>query len=370
MTAAAKIRTAEPALSEIWPDAETGPMTSVQVETVDPAEWDAALELFDDVNYEHTFVFTARQWGARNTLCVHVRHDGELIGAACYGLARLPLLGGIGFCKFGPAWRLRGKAATPEGYRRVVEALCAHAASLGLALTIIPRPHPHYTEMECDQLAAMGFEARPRLNGDNYIVDASLSADEQMASFSAKCRSNIKKANETDMTVSELTDFGVFENLYAQMKERKGVLLFRPVDVVPALSKALASPLRPRGLVVSSNGKPVAARIYGILGDTAYSLYSATIDEALPLRAGYRMHWDILEQIRGQAQWYDLGISSDDQGMRWFKEGLIGKRGKLVIVPSEFDYADRLKARLALRVVHGLRGVRRLYMKLRQALIR
>jgi lipid II:glycine glycyltransferase (peptidoglycan interpeptide bridge formation enzyme) len=146
--------------------------------------------------------------------------------------------------------------------------------------------------------------------------------------------------------------------------------LFRPIDVVPALSKALAVPLRPRGLVVSSNGKPVAARIYGILGDTAYSLYSATIDEALPLRAGYRMHWDILNEIRGKAQWYDLGISSDDQGMRSFKEGLIGKRGKLVIVPSEFDYADGFRTRLALRVLHGLRGARRLYMKLRQSLIR
>jgi hypothetical protein len=367
---AAKIRAADPALSETWTDTEAPSAAAARVETVDPATWDASLEIFEDVHYEHTSIFIARQWGRKNILCVHVRDNGELIGAACYGLARQPIKGGVGFCKFGPAWRVRGKTATAEGYRRVVETLCRHAVSLGLALTIIPRPHPRYTDMECDQLAALGFDARPRLNGDHYIVDAGLSADDQMASFTAKCRSNMRKANETDIAIAELTDYGVFENLYAQMSERKGVMLFSPVDVVPALANALAAPLRPRGFVASSNGKPIAARIYGVLGDTAYSLYSATTEEALPLRAGYRLHWEILNAIRGKAQWYDLGIGSGDQGMQWFKEGLIGKRGKLVIVPSEFDYAEGLKARLALRTLQAMRGARRLYMKIRQTLIR
>ncbi len=342
-----------------WTSATAETPDALCVEQVDAATWDAALEAFDDVNYEQTAAYAERRWGSEHVICLLVRERGALVGAACHGLIRVPLLGKIGFCKYGPVWRVKGGSADPHQYRRIVQALLDHARDTGLALTIVPRAHPVYTELETAELAALGLRARPCLNGDHYIVDATLSAEEQMASFTAPCRANMRKALGTGVTVTELDDFTIFDRLDTEMKGRKGIVIFRPQDVLPALTQALPAPLRPYGLVAWHEGKPVAAHIYGILGDTAYYLYGATSRDALPVRAGYRLHWETLERIRGRARWYDLGISSENPGMQRVKEGLIGKRGKLVIVPHEFDYAPDAHARAVLAAVHALRSLRR-----------
>lgn len=352
--------------------APRGPMGRLQIDVVSPAEWDALLDLFEDVNYEQTSIFTARQWGSKNTVCVVVRDGGELVGGACYGRVRVPGIGAVAFTKFGPVWRARGAEATPERYRCVIEALCRHADGEKIALTIIPRAHPVFTEVECGELRRLGFATRERMNGDHYIVDASLPADAQMSSLGQTWRANLRKAEKSGVTITELPDgqYAEFERLYAQMTQRKNVLLLRPVDVVPALASGLPETLRPKGLIAHHDGEPVAGIIYGVLGDTAYYLYGATNAKALPVRAGYKLQWAVLERIRGDAAWYDLGQSSGDDGMRQFKSGLIGKGGALVEIPSEFDYAASWRAKLALRMVYGLREVRRALLRIRRSLQR
>jgi lipid II:glycine glycyltransferase (peptidoglycan interpeptide bridge formation enzyme) len=208
------------------------------------------------------------------------------------------------------------------------------------------------------------------MNGDHYMVDAVLTEESQLASLGQTWRANLRKADKAGVTISELADYAQFEELYAQMTQRKNVLLLRPVDVVPALKRGLPERLQPKGLIAHHDGEPVAGIIYGVLGDTAYYLYGATNAKSLPVRAGYKLQWAVLERIRRHARWYDLGQSSGDEGMRQFKSGLIGKAGTLVEIPSEFDYASGWRAKLALRVVYGLREVRRAYLRMRRAFLR
>src|SRR5262249_15452699 len=78
-------------------------------------------------------------------------------------------------------------------------------------------------------------------------------------------------------------------------------------------------------------------------GDTAIYLYGATSDEALPLRAGYFMHWQIVCWLKAQtrARWYDLGGSDGFHGLHQFKKGMVGKAGAIVPLPPMLHFATR-----------------------------
>jgi Acetyltransferase (GNAT) domain len=343
-----------------WAEGPSERMLSTDI--IAHAEWDALLDLFEDVNYEQTSLFTSRIWGKENTVCVIVTEDGEPIGGMCYGRARVPLLGGVGFCKVGPVWRLAGRPGDLDRYNRLVAALCRHAKDAGLALTLIPRAHPIFTALESDALKDLGLKQRCLVRADHFICNATLSPDQQMANFAQTWRANLRKAEKADLEIVELQpgDYAAFEKLYDEMSRRKQVLMFRPVDVVPQLAETLPENLKPKCLMAYHEGEAVAGIVYGVLGDTAYYLYGASNGKALPVRAGYKLQWEVLERIRGHANWYDLGTSSDEPGLAQFKSGLIGKEGLMLEVPGEFDFASGLKAKLALKLVYGARGARRI----------
>src|SRR5690606_9611724 len=117
--------------------------------------------------------------------------------------------------------------------------------------------------------------------------------------------------------------------------------------------------MHPRILIARHDGEAVAGVVYAFIGDVAYYMFGATGDKALPLRAGYALQWAVLDRLRGQVGWYDLG-GAPEGGLRQFKSGLTGKAGVAVHMPGEFDYAASPRARLAVKLVFGLRAAQRL----------
>ena len=88
-------------------------------------------------------------------------------------------------------------------------------------------------------------------------------------------------------------------------------------------------------------GEVVAGAIIFKAGDRAVYLYGATNDKALPLRAGYFMHWHIIRWLRDNtpAHWYDLGGTDGFQGLHQFKKGMVGDAGVITPVPPVANYA-------------------------------
>jgi hypothetical protein len=122
-----------------------------------------------------------------------------------------------------------------------------------------------------------------------------------------------------------------------------------------------------RMFVACHRGEPVAVSAIGGAGDTLHALYSATSDGALPLRAGYALRWWSLGRLRDHgARWLDLGGDEGDEGLRHYKGGCVGKRGRIVCLPGEFDWCDRTVSLLAARTITvardalGSGGMRRL----------
>ena len=63
------------------------------------------------------------------------------------------------------------------------------------------------------------------------------------------------------------------------------------------------------------------------------------------------------------ARWLDLGGDEGDPGLRHYKEGNVGKRGCIAILPGEFDWCPRALSRLVTEtVVRGREALGRLGM--------
>src|SRR5690606_30718560 len=67
----------------------------------------------------------------------------------------------------------------------------------------------------------------------------------------------------------------------------------------------------------------------------------ATDDRALPLRAGYFLHWNIIAWLKANtsARWYDLGGTDGFAGLHQFKIGMVGDAGMVTPVPPTANYA-------------------------------
>ena len=138
---------------------------------------------------------------------------------------------------------------------------------------------------------------------------------------------------------------------------------FRDTDAVhllPELAARLPASMRPRVVLASHDGVAIAGAVIVACGDTAYYMYGATEDAALPLKAGYALHWWIVNWLPELGvRWYDLGGEAGDPGLRQFKKGLVGKQGAIVSTPGEFDRWPGLRARFTGDAIYAIRALQR-----------
>jgi hypothetical protein len=133
------------------------------------------------------------------------------------------------------------------------------------------------------------------------------------------------------------------------MLDRKKFADHSAYETVPALMAMDNERLRPELFFVRHLGEVIAGAIIFKAGDRAVYLYGATNDRALPLRAGYFMHWHIIRWLRDNtpAKWYDLGGTDGFQGLHQFKKGMVGEAGVIQPVPPVANYAAHWWPRFA-----------------------
>lgn len=338
---------------------------SVDIDTLSNEEWDRIASDFLDINHEQSASFSSKHWKGKDSHLV-LRRDGEPVAGARVAVIKLPLIGrGLGFLRFGPFWRKRDSAGDPEIYHKVIEALVEeYCVSRGLCLTILPRPHPHYQTLECGWLRDLGFEQRRKFDDpQRYIVNTALDDDSQRKSLGQKWRYNLRQAAADSLDVRLTEDpkeIASFEALYASMMERKQFSSTTPVHRTGELIENLPDKLKPKLVVAYHDNKLVAGATIGLFGDTAYYMFGATSAEALPLKAGYVLHWHIFQWLREQGfHWYDLGGAAHDAGLRQFKKGFVGKAGQIVNMEGEYDRWATPLSRLIADGVFGLRQLKR-----------
>ena len=311
-------------------------------------EWDSIVAEFSDVTVEQTASHMGERWGAGRLCGLLVRSGttGEVEAAALVILILLPLIRvGLAYVKFGPLWRRRGQAARPALLGAALDALRAEfSGSRHLQLRIIPPADPVFADEWTARLAAADIRKHADSNDpERYLVDLTLSEAEQLASLGTKWRANLRKVGK-DLSIREVDirrNLPAFLSLYGNMSARKKFADYHHIENLPAYVEACPSSLGLRMFMAYQGAEPVAGSIIIGSGERVFVPFSASAGDALPLRAGYAVRWHIIDRLRGtDARWLDLGGTEGDDGLRHFKAGNVGSRGRIVSMPGEFRHAS------------------------------
>ena len=264
---------------------------------------------------------------------------GEVVGGSLMMIQPLPLrLGAIAVAKWGP---MLARADHPEAgdiYRGMVDALVAELCRQAPDdADVLPRASLTPVNAEYEHLMARGFTRGSELGFPNrYIVNLRLDDAAQRKSFHQKWRYHLNKSEKAGLSFERAParNCTEFDALYERMIDRKKFADHSAYETVPALMAIADETLRPELFFVRHEGEIVAGAIIFKAGDRAVYLYGATNDKALPLRAGYFLHWHIIRWLRDNtaAKWYDLGGTDGFQGLHQFKKGMVGDAG--VISPG------------------------------------
>jgi lipid II:glycine glycyltransferase (peptidoglycan interpeptide bridge formation enzyme) len=211
----------------------------------------------------------------------------------------------------------------------------------------MPPPDPDYADEWSSRLAAAGFAFHDHApDPPRYLVDLSLTESEQLASLGAKWRSNLNKALANGLEIREASlkeSFSDFLALYQTMLARKQFVDRHNIHALPHFAASASSASGVRLFLVYHDGQPVAGSILVGAGDRAFVAFSASDERALSLRAGYALRWWIINRLRGsKARWLDLGGTEGDPGLRSFKLGNVGKRGRVMQLAGDYDFAENV----------------------------
>lgn len=322
---------------------------------VSPAEWEATIGDFAGVAQEQLHTFAHARWpGVALEPVLFSASGGELIGGCLVMLQRLPLgLATIAVAKWGPF--LRSNEGDVLGrYGAMVDALVDHyARDRRMMLSLLPLPALGPRNEEFELLLARGFRRGTQLAyPDRYIVNLGLSEEAQRRSFSQNWRRQLAKAEKAGLAFLHATPDRLpeFTAIYNRMVDRKGFADRSAYhETIGPLMAMSSDSLRPELFFVSEAGEVIAGAIIFKAGDRAVYLYGATTDRALPLRAGYFLHWHIIAwlKVNTRARWYDLGGTDGFAGLHQFKVGMVGDAGFVSPIPPSANYAAYRLPRLA-----------------------
>ncbi len=320
----------------------------LQMQVVDGSAWDGIVVGFDEVCQEQLHAFAAKRWPSVKQEPVLFTLDGVVVGGALIMVQSLPFgLARIAVAKWAPMLK---DVHRPDGeaiHAGMIEAMVAeYADRRGFMLSILPRASIEPMNGEYERLIARGFKRGSELGfPDRYIVNLRLDDAALRKSFGQTWRRQLNKSEKAGLTFEHAgpEQIEAFNTLYAAMTDRKQFTDHSAFETVPDLMAIDVPGLRPELFFVRHEGKLVYGAIIFKAGDRAVYLYGASNDEALPLRAGYFMHWHVIRWLRDntQATWYDLGGTDGFQGLHQFKKGMVGDAGVIRPVPPVANYASK-----------------------------
>ena len=318
--------------------------------------WDEIGGKFSDFVLEQSAAYMTPRWGDSrlNGLLLRSAMSGEIEAAALIVVAALPLINaGIAYVKFGPMWRHAGQPARPMVLQAILQAISDHFAKVrGLLVRVMPPAEPARPLEWLTSLSSSGYRLHRTVpHPERYLVNLTLSENEQLASLTPKWRANLRKANGQLMIreADPASSLSTFMELYNSMQSRKRFSDHHHIEHLPAFLKNASAQVNLRMFLAETNGQPVAASLVVSIGERAVVPFSASSAAALPLRAGFALRWEIIKRLHGSpALWLDIGGDEGDLGLRHFKAGNSGSAGCIAAIPGEFDYAgNRLSASVA-----------------------
>ncbi|WEJ34793.1 peptidoglycan bridge formation glycyltransferase FemA/FemB family protein [Devosia sp. SD17-2] len=346
-----------------------GTLPELKADRVSGDAWDQIISAFDEVCQEQMFAFSAVRWPGVTCEPTVYWHNGQIVGGALIMVQPLPLrLAEMAVLKWAPMLADAERPDAEDIRAAMIEAVLAeYSARRRMMVSVLPaastdEKHPAYLA-----LRRRGFSRGSSLLFPNrYLVRLRLSDAEQRKSLNQKWRYHLNKADKAGLRFERVgaDALGTFKQLYAAMTDRKQFPDHSAYETLDALM-GVDEKLRPELFLVHLGEECVAGALIFKAGKRAVYLYGATNYRALPVRAGYFMHWHIIRWLRDNttADWYDLGGTDGFLGLHQFKKGMVGEAGLIRPVPPVVNYADSRRALIlgtfAFRARDALQHLRR-----------
>lgn len=336
------------------------------VRPIEPDRFDEIASAYCEVVQEQTACFLRSRWGAHRVETVTVEQDGRRIGAAAVTLIQPPLIdSGLAIIKWGPLWCASADRQDRDLLQTVLAALKQeYVVRRGYYLSIMPHADPDRSELTVKTLENLGFQQGESLPApERYLVNVTLDPVQLRKSLDQKWRYNLKKAERNALDISIVdaeTGLKRFVDLYDQMMARKRFKDTSAIYTLPDLVNTKHHTLTPMFAFVRHQGTDTAGAVIDTSGERAVYLYGATDDRALPLKAGYALHWWIAELLcdMPDVRWYDLGGNDFDPGLHQFKKGFVGKQGAIEITPPSYYCCDSALSRFVGKSMFRIRDAK------------
>lgn len=319
---------------------------TVKIDQISKDEWSELLPRFDDATIYQTWSYGAVRWGEDNLSHVVLRKDGEVVAAGQSRIIKIPIVGsGIAYIIFGPLWRLHGRQKDVEIFQQMLRALyMEYVINRALLLRIIPNEIGDSSDALRSILQGEGLKWRQSISSyRTFLIDLSLSLGELRKSLDQNWRNRLNRAERNRLTVEEgIGDdiYGVFSNIYKEMRERKKFSEFVDINKIRAVNKDLHDHLKMVIMLCKFETKPVSALVCSAIGDSGIYFLGATNEEGRKLQASYLLQWRMIEWLKACGyRWYDLGgiDRKNNPGTYHFKAGLSGRSGREVQYLGQFD---------------------------------
>lgn len=176
----------------------------------------------------------------------------------------------------------------------------------------------------------------------NWILDLDLEEEKLLMNMKPKHRYNINLSSRKGVVIREgkREDLIAVYKLLLETSERNHFRL-HPQDYYWQIWDSLA-PNNLRILLAEYQGKPLAAMLLTVFGDTAIYLHGGSSSVLKEAMAPYLLHWEAIKLVKNQGvRYYDFGgvASGNDPNHSWsgisrFKKGFGGFE---YITPGSYD---------------------------------
>lgn len=311
------------------------------VDCFDRQEWSKIVASFPNSNLYQNWEYGAVTWSGDELSHIAVSLDNSLIAAAQVRIKRLPLIGqGVAYVRWGPLVSDDSTRSFVECFEIALDALKEEYVSLRkLSLILVPRVFAgdEFSQSVRDALERKGFVGG--LHGFSYrtfCLELTPPVDELRKGLNQKWRNMLKGAEKNALTVTQddsLSSFDVFLKLYDEMLARKGFEESVDPRQFRQMQETLVPELKMRVFLCSNEEGPVCGAIVSLQGESGIYLFGGTSEAALPLKAAYLLHWEIIAWLKENgARYYDLGGIDPEAnpGVYRFKKGFSGSDSSLV----------------------------------------
>jgi lipid II:glycine glycyltransferase (peptidoglycan interpeptide bridge formation enzyme) len=318
-------------------------------------DWNKNASNFQDFNYRQFWSYgieSALRIGAKSEY-VGIYSQEKLIGLTIVRLKKIPALPiGIAYVNGGPIHVSQDDERHDEkNFELCLRALIKeYTQSRNFVLRI---KCPVYSEegniFRSRVFQTLGFTEIMTDRYRTFLVDIEKEEDEIKASLHGKWRNQLNRAQKNDLEIAFGTDenfFQKFENMFVQLKKKKGFGVSLDVDFYNKVQKGLVGNNKFLVQIALKDGEVLSAHVGSYVGNTAVYLLGASTPEGNQLKASYFLQWHAILQAKQRGcKWYDLGgiDPEGNKGVFHFKKGF---NGLDVIAAGPYEIGNKINVGL------------------------